>query len=48
MKKNNKARKDYLTWDEWTEANWLSNYKNSFFKINVSTDIQSGELFSKM
>ena len=44
----NYAIKDYLTWDEWTESNWLSNYKNSFFKINVSTDIQSGELFSKM
>ncbi len=44
----NYAINDYLTWDEWISSDWLSNYKDSFFKVNISTDIQSGELFSKM
>lgn len=38
----------YLTWDEWVNSNWLSNYQNSFFNIDVFVNINSGELFSKM
>ena len=44
----NYAINDYLTWDEWISSDWLSNYKDAFFKVNISTDIESGELFSKM
>ncbi len=40
--------KDYLTWDEWVSSNWLSNYQNAFFNVEVSININSGELFSKM
>ena len=40
--------KNYLTWDEWIESDWLYNYQNSFFKVNVDTKIQSGELYSKI
>lgn len=42
------AIKNYFTWDDWIASDWLSTYKNAFFKVTVSTDIQSGELFSKM
>lgn len=37
----------YLTVDEWTNSNWLDNYQNSFFDVNVNTNIVSGYLFSK-
>ncbi len=40
--------KDYLTWEEWTASNWLDNYQNAFFNVEVSVNIKSGELFSKM
>lgn len=40
--------KNYLTWDEWIESDWLYNYQNSFFTVNVDTKIQSGELYSKI
>ena len=40
--------KNYLTWDEWIESDWLYNYQNSFFKVNVDVKIQSGELYSKI
>lgn len=38
----------YLTLDEWNSTNWLSNYQNAFFDIEVSVNVNSGELFSKM
>ncbi len=37
----------YLTLDEWNSADWLNNYQNSFFDVNVETNIVSGYLFSK-
>ena len=40
--------KNYLTWNDWIESDWLYNYQNSFFKINVDTKIQSGKLYSKI
>lgn len=40
--------KNYSTWDEWIESDWLYNYQNSFFKINLNTTIQSGQLFTKV
>lgn len=42
------ALMDYLTLDDWNYSNWLSNYKNAFFDIDVSVNVISGELFSKM
>lgn len=38
----------YLTWDEWTESDWLNNYENSFFKVTVETEIQGGYLFAEI
>lgn len=37
----------YLTWDEWLTSNWLENYKNSFFNVNVDVNIKSGYQFNK-
>lgn len=40
--------KDYLTWQDWVDSNWASNYQNSFFSVNVNSTIQSGQLFTKI
>ena len=37
----------FLTWEEWEDYNWLSNYENSFFDINVQTNVKSGYLLLK-
>lgn len=34
----------FSTTKAWNEYNWLENYKNSFFKVNVSTTIKSSNL----
>lgn len=39
---------NYLTSEDWQNSNWLNNYQNSVFDINVSVNVNSGELFSKM
>ena len=41
------ALSKYLTWDEWLESNWLENYKNSFFDVNVTVRLKSGYEFNK-
>lgn len=38
---------NYLTIDEWNNSNWLDNYKNSFFEVNVHLNVESGNLFPK-
>lgn len=38
---------NYLTTDEWLASDWLNNYQNSFFNVNVNSNIVSGYLFSK-
>lgn len=38
---------NYLTLDEWYKANWLENYKNSFFNVKVNLTVKSGNIFSK-
>lgn len=38
----------YLTWQEWLDSDWLSNYSNAFFNVTVHSDIQSGYLFNKI
>ena len=40
--------KDYLTWQDWVDSNWASNYQNTFFSVNVNSTIQSGQLFTKI
>lgn len=42
------AIKNYKTWNDWIEADWLNNYQNSFFDINVNTTLQSSQLFTKI
>lgn len=32
---------NYLTWDDWTESDWLYNYQNSFFSVNVNSNIRN-------
>lgn len=38
----------YLTWEDWTQSDWLNNYENSFFKVTVETEIQGGYLFTEI
>ena len=34
----------FLTWDNWIDYNWLLNYQNSFFNVDVKTNVKSGYL----
>lgn len=34
----------FLTWDDWKEYKWLEKYKNSFFDININSELKSGQL----
>lgn len=36
--------KDFLFTNSWNEYNWLKNYRNAFFDVNVEVDVQSGRL----
>lgn len=38
----------YSTWDDWLNSDWLSNYQNAFFEVNVDTKIQGGYLFTRI
>ena len=31
----------FITWQEWEKYNWLDNYQNSFFDVNVSVSVKS-------
>lgn len=42
------ALPEYLTWNDWIASDWLSNYENAFFKVNVDTKIQGSYLFTKI
>ena len=35
---------DFTTWNDWIEFDWLNNYENSFFDVNVDTNVKSGYL----
>ncbi|MBQ3146021.1 MAG: Ger(x)C family spore germination protein [Clostridia bacterium] len=39
---------NYLTWNDWIESDWLSNYENAFFSVSVDTNIQTSQLFTKV
>ena len=36
------AIKNFVTWDEWKNYDWLGNFKNSFFDVEVQTKVKSG------
>lgn len=38
----------YLTWDSWKDSDWLGNYKNSVFKVDVQSVVESGYLYNKI
>jgi spore germination protein KC len=40
------AVKYFATWDEWLKYNWLDNFKNAFFDVNVDFDVISSYLIS--
>lgn len=39
---------NYKTMEDWENANWLANYKNCQFDVNVHFTLQSGSTFSKI
>lgn len=36
--------KNFSTWEDWKEYNWLQNYRNSFFDVQVDINVLSGVL----
>lgn len=40
------AVKYFSTWDEWVKYDWLDNYSNAFFKVDVDTEVISSYLIS--
>ncbi|MDO5557253.1 MAG: Ger(x)C family spore germination C-terminal domain-containing protein [Clostridia bacterium] len=38
---NGVAIRPFRTWQDWENYNWIANYKNSFFKVNVTTYLLS-------
>lgn len=38
---------NYLTTKEWAASDWLNNYQNAFFDVNVESNVISGYLFNK-
>lgn len=40
------AVKNFKTIDDWKSYNWLENYKNSTFKVNVNVAIKTGHLLT--
>lgn len=38
------AIRQFLTWDNWKEYKWLEKYKNSFFDVNINSELKSGQL----
>ena len=37
----------FKTQDDLNNYNWKDNYKNSFFKVNVSSSVKSGQLLTQ-
>ncbi len=40
------AVKYFKTWNEWMEYDWLDNYSNAFFNVDVDTSVISSYLIS--
>ena len=41
------AVKNFKTLDDWNNYNWLENYQNSTFKVNVDISIKTGNLLTQ-
>lgn len=41
------ALKNFFTTTQYEDYNWLENYKNSFFDVNVNTSVKSGMLITE-
>ena len=41
------AAKNFRTIDDWNNYNWLENYHNSVFKVNVDISIKTGNLLTQ-
>ncbi len=41
------ALKNFLTWDDYEEYNWLDNYQNAYFDVEVDTSIESSMLITE-
>lgn len=39
---------NYSTWSDWLESDWLYNYEDSFFSVDVNINIQSSQLYTKI
>ncbi len=42
------ALKKYSTWQDFEKSDWLQNYENSFFKVQIISSVQPGELYTKL
>lgn len=42
------AIKNYATWNDWIESDWLANFENAFFSVNVDVDVVNGQLYTKI
>ena len=40
--------KNYKTWEDWDNSDWLSNFENSFFSVHVDTKVVNGQLYNKI
>ena len=40
--------KNYLYWNDWVESDWLKNFENAFFSVNVNTNVINGQLYTKI
>ena len=40
------AVKYFKTWKDWVDYDWLDNYENAFFTVNVNVDVVSSYLIS--
>ena len=40
--------KNYLTWNNWIESDWLYNFQNAYFSLHVNTAVQNGQLYTKI
>lgn len=41
------AAQNFKTSKEWENYNWLENYKNCTFKVNISTTVKAGQLLTE-
>lgn len=42
------ALKKYVTMQDFENSDWFNNYENSFFKVEVHSTLQFGQLYTKI